>query len=198
MRVHFVWTSLSCSSFSCFLFLPEEKEKINEGRWGLQSQNSDGGGNGGVKHAWSFKEMPQVVIQWNILWAFENKRKNVKRMKREEDSGWKLKSEVKVYVTVSKPQELQRKAVNRSSPCLNRLWTVLPCTTNHRSSWRLLGVRALTRCLPPDQGADAGRREWKRQKEVKNTRWTRRKGGVKKKEKWDFRCFFIFDLQSRR
>lgn len=99
--------------------------------------------------------------------------------RKREDSGWRVKGEVGVCVTVSKPQEQQRKAVNGSSPCLNRLWTVLQSTANHKSSWRLLWVRALTRCLPPDQGDDAGRGERKRQKK-------KERGGKKQRNEW--RC----------
>lgn len=76
-----------------------------------------------------------------------------------------LRAKLESYVTVSEPQEQQRKAVNGSSPCLNRLWTVAPSTANHQSSWRLLWVWALTRCLPPDQGDDSEGGEWRRQEE---------------------------------
>lgn len=136
-----------------------------------------------VTHAWSesCKKCLWVAIEWK--WkkesgGFENKRKvqteSVKETKKREDSGWRVKGEVGVYVTVSKPQEQQRKAVNGSSPCFNRLRIVLQSTANHKSSWRLVWVRALTHCLPPDQRADAGRGEWKRQKETegrKTKRW---------------------------
>lgn len=109
-----------------------------------------------------------LKMKWKVY------RGRVKETKwKREDSGWRVKGEVGVYATVSKPQEQQRKAVNGSSPCLNRLWTVLQSTANHRSSWRLLWVRALTRCLQPDQGDDTVRGEWKRQKG----------GGRKKKQR---------------
>lgn len=113
----------------------------------------------------------EEVLEWPSgegVCGFEKEKctERVKETKRKRgDSGWRVEGEVGVYVTVSKPQEQQRKAVNGSSPCLNRLWTVLQSSANHRSSWRLLWVRALTRCLRPDQGDDGGRGEWKRQKE---------------------------------
>lgn len=50
------------------------------------------------------------------------KGRRVKETKQKrEDSGGRVKGKVGVGVTVSKPQEQQRKAVNGSSPCLNRL-----------------------------------------------------------------------------
>lgn len=111
--------------------------------------------------------------------ALKMKGRRVKETKRKrEDSGWRVKDKVGVGVTVSKPQEQQRKAVNGSSPCLNRLWTVLRSTANHKSSQRLLWVRALTRCLPPDQGDDTGRGEWKRQRGGGGNKEMRREGGV--------------------
>lgn len=112
-----------------------------------------------------------------MKWKVDRGRVKETKWKRE-DSGWRVKGEVGVYATVSKPQEQQRKAVNGSSPCLNRLWTVLQSTANHRSSWRLLWVRALTRCLQPDQGDDTARGEWKRQKGGGEKKKTKRWGGV--------------------
>lgn len=121
-------------------------------------------------------------IEWGSLGKWKQKCKERERgwKRKREDSGWRVKGKVAVCVTVSKPQEQQRKAVNGSSPCLNRLWTVLQSTANHKSSWRLLWVRALTRCLPPDHGDDTGRVEWKRQKEKegKKHKEMRSKGGV--------------------
>lgn len=145
------------------------KRRGTLGNW-LKSKNSDVG-RGGIKEGVKVTQVWRASYEKNILeWRSRSGALKIKVQRRKtretksEDSGWRVKVDAGVCVTVSKPQEQQRKAVNGSSPCPNRLWTVLQSTANQQSSWRLLWVRALTRCLPPDQGDDAGEEKWKRER----------------------------------
>lgn len=120
-----------------------------------------------------------VAVGWGILERHGWKRKIERDKVRGERAVVEgLRAKLESYVTVSKAQEQQRKAVNGSSPCLNRLWTVAQSAANHQSSWRLLWVWALTRCLPPDQGDDGEGGEWRRQEEGEKDKEMRREGGV--------------------